>query len=49
LTLTKSEIRRVIALVDAAEHKRRVSAPGPKISSLAFGKDRRLPLAINRR
>lgn len=48
LTLTKSEIRRVIALVDAAEHKRRVSAPGPKISSLAFGKDRRLPLAVNR-
>jgi NAD+ synthase (glutamine-hydrolysing) len=34
----------VIALVDRAEWKRRQFAPGPKISSLAFGRDRRLPI-----
>ncbi len=34
----------VIQLVDRAEWKRRQSAPGPKISPLAFGKDRRLPI-----
>jgi len=34
----------VIQLVDRAEWKRRQFAPGPKISPLAFGKDRRLPI-----
>jgi NAD+ synthase (glutamine-hydrolysing) len=34
----------VIELVDRAEWKRRQFAPGPKISSLAFGRDRRLPV-----
>ena len=34
----------VVALVDRAEWKRRQFAPGPKISSLAFGRDRRLPI-----
>ena len=37
-------VDRVIQLVDRAEWKRRQSAPGPKISPLAFGKDRRLPI-----
>jgi len=37
-------VERVIALVDGAEWKRRQFAPGPKISSLAFGRDRRLPI-----
>ena len=37
-------VDRVIGLVDAAEWKRRQFAPGPKISSLAFGRDRRLPI-----
>ena len=37
-------VDRVIELVDRAEWKRRQSAPGPKISPLAFGKDRRLPI-----
>ena len=36
--------QRVIGLVDSAEWKRRQFAPGPKISSLAFGRDRRLPI-----
>ncbi|HEY3507002.1 MAG TPA: NAD+ synthase [Actinocatenispora sp.] len=35
---------RVIRLVDLAEYKRRQSAPGPKISPKAFGRDRRLPI-----
>jgi NAD+ synthase (glutamine-hydrolysing) len=37
-------VERVIGLVDRAEWKRRQFAPGPKISSLAFGRDRRLPI-----
>ncbi|WP_295693683.1 NAD+ synthase [Lapillicoccus sp.] len=37
-------VDKVIQLVDRAEWKRRQSAPGPKISPLAFGKDRRLPI-----
>ena len=37
-------VDRVIALVDAAEHKRRQSPPGPKITGRAFGRDRRLPI-----
>jgi NAD+ synthase (glutamine-hydrolysing) len=37
-------VEHVIALVDSAEWKRRQFAPGPKISSLAFGRDRRLPI-----
>ena len=34
----------VVALVDAAEYKRRQSPPGPKITGRAFGRDRRLPI-----
>jgi NAD+ synthase (glutamine-hydrolysing) len=37
-------VDRVLRLVDLAEYKRRQSAPGPKISFKAFGRDRRLPL-----
>jgi NAD+ synthase (glutamine-hydrolysing) len=37
-------VDRVLAMVDAAEYKRRQSAPGTKISIKAFGRDRRLPL-----
>jgi len=37
-------VDQVISLVDRAEWKRRQFAPGPKISSLAFGRDRRLPI-----
>ncbi|OQY30261.1 MAG: NAD+ synthase [Anaerolineaceae bacterium 4572_5.2] len=36
--------RRVIKLVDRNEYKRRQSPPGIKITSRAFGKDRRLPI-----
>jgi NAD+ synthase (glutamine-hydrolysing) len=34
----------VVGLVDRAEWKRRQFAPGPKISRVAFGRDRRLPV-----
>ncbi len=37
-------VRRVIAMVDKAEYKRRQYPPGAKVSSRAFGKDRRLPI-----
>ena len=37
-------VDRVLAMVDAAEYKRRQAAPGPKISIKAFGRDRRLPI-----
>jgi NAD+ synthase (glutamine-hydrolysing) len=34
----------VVTLVDRAEWKRRQFAPGPKISAVSFGRDRRLPI-----
>lgn len=34
----------VLGLVDRAEWKRRQYPPGPKVTSLAFGRDRRLPM-----
>jgi NAD+ synthase (glutamine-hydrolysing) len=34
----------VITLVDRSEYKRRQAPPGPKVSSKAFGRDRRLPI-----
>jgi NAD+ synthetase len=37
-------VARVARMVDVAEYKRRQSAPGPKISIKAFGRDRRLPI-----
>ncbi|HNV24172.1 MAG TPA: NAD+ synthase, partial [Candidatus Omnitrophota bacterium] len=40
----KDVVKKVIKLVDKSEYKRRQSPPGIKISSLAFGKDWRLPI-----
>jgi len=37
-------VRKVIRMVDANEYKRRQTPPGPKITSKAFGRDRRLPI-----
>ena len=37
-------VARVIRLVDAAEYKRRQSPPGLRVTTKAFGKDRRLPI-----
>lgn len=39
-----SVVDRIIALVDRAEWKRRQGAIGPKITGMAFGRDRRLPI-----
>jgi NAD+ synthase (glutamine-hydrolysing) len=40
----ESVVRRVIALVDGAEYKRRQAPPGARVTSRAFGKDRRMPI-----
>ncbi|MCW8918520.1 MAG: NAD+ synthase [Gammaproteobacteria bacterium] len=40
----EAEVRRVIALVDRNEYKRRQAAPGPRITRRAFGRDRRYPI-----
>jgi NAD+ synthase (glutamine-hydrolysing) len=37
-------VRRVIGLVDRSEYKRRQGAPGVKITTRAFGRDRRMPI-----
>ena len=37
-------VERIVALVDRAEWKRRQGAIGPKITGMAFGRDRRLPI-----
>jgi NAD+ synthase (glutamine-hydrolysing) len=38
------DVDRVIALVDRAEYKRRQAPPGIKVTSRAFGRDRRVPI-----
>jgi NAD+ synthase (glutamine-hydrolysing) len=37
-------VDRVVRLVDGAEYKRRQMPPGVRISTKAFGKDRRMPI-----
>ncbi len=37
-------VEQILRMVDAAEYKRRQYPPGTKISSKAFGRDRRLPI-----
>ena len=37
-------VRRVVAMVDRNEYKRRQAAPGVRITEKGFGKDRRLPI-----
>jgi len=37
-------VKRILRLVDTAEYKRRQAPPGVKITTRAFGKDRRLPI-----
>jgi len=37
-------VHKIVSLVDRAEWKRRQSAIGPKITGMAFGRDRRLPI-----
>ena len=40
----RATVERVVQLVDRAEYKRRQAPPGVRISTRAFGKDRRLPI-----
>src|SRR3954452_8696914 len=42
--LPAEDVERVIQLVDRAEYKRRQAPPGIRISTRAFGRDRRLPI-----
>ncbi len=42
--LDAAEVERVVAMIDRNEYKRRQAAPGVRITSKAFGKDRRLPI-----
>lgn len=42
--LPRSEVERVLRMVDRSEYKRRQSPPGIKITPRAFGKDRRMPI-----
>lgn len=44
LGFDSATVDRVISLVDRAEWKRRQGAIGPKITGMAFGRDRRLPI-----
>ena len=37
-------VAHVVRLVDAAEYKRRQSAPGGRVTTKAFGRDRRMPI-----
>ncbi len=41
--------QRMIGMIDRAEYKRRQAPPGVKITTLAFGRDRRLPITARRR
>ncbi len=44
LGLPERDVDRTIRLVDLAEYKRRQAPPGIKISTRAFGRDRRMPI-----
>jgi NAD+ synthase (glutamine-hydrolysing) len=44
LGFDRDVVARVAAMVDRAEYKRRQAAPGPKVTTKAFGRDRRLPI-----
>ena len=44
LGFARETVERVAQLVDRAEYKRRQAPPGVRISTRAFGKDRRLPI-----
>jgi NAD+ synthase (glutamine-hydrolysing) len=39
------DVRRVVRMLHASEFKRRQAAPGPRVSSCAFGRERRYPIS----
>ncbi len=44
LGFDRAVVAQIVQLVDRAEYKRRQSPPGVRVSTRAFGKDRRLPI-----
>ncbi len=40
----RETVERIVRLVDVAEYKRRLTPPGPKLTTKSFGRDRRLPI-----
>ncbi|MBF0253128.1 MAG: NAD+ synthase [Candidatus Omnitrophica bacterium] len=40
----QKEVDRIITMIDKSEHKRRQSPPGIRVTTKAFGKDRRMPI-----
>jgi NAD+ synthase (glutamine-hydrolysing) len=40
-----ADVQRVVRMLYAAEFKRRQSAPGPRVSPCAFGRERRYPIS----
>ncbi|HEY1238668.1 MAG TPA: NAD+ synthase, partial [Solirubrobacterales bacterium] len=42
--LPEETVMEVVRLVDRAEYKRRQAPPGIRISTKAFGRDRRMPI-----
>jgi NAD+ synthase (glutamine-hydrolysing) len=42
--LPEADVERTIRMVDLAEYKRRQAPPGIKVTSRAFGRDRRMPI-----
>jgi NAD+ synthase (glutamine-hydrolysing) len=40
----RATVERIVALVDRSEYKRRQAPPGIKVTTKAFGRDRRLPI-----
>lgn len=40
----QTTVEGVLEMIDRAEYKRRQAAPGPKITTRAFGRDRRMPI-----
>src|SRR5438105_15304671 len=41
----EATVKRVVRLIDLNEYKRRLAAPGLKVTSKAFGVGRRIPIA----
>ncbi|WP_154221978.1 NAD+ synthase [Marinicella rhabdoformis] len=39
-----SLVKRILRLVDINEYKRQQAAPGPRVTQMGFGKDRRMPI-----
>ena len=45
----EATVRRIVAMIDRAEYKRRQAPPGVKITPKAFGRDRRMPITNRHR